>query len=233
MLNYFSCNKSKRINHIKTFINQTLKNLPVYTVAQDCQHLQTTGWPKKVSNLSLNCVEHPSIKLDFFVEFERKSSTGILSVVKVVIYGFTTFPKNYDEMKLTSLKSVFSLYSPKTNDDVHRVCPLPYWTLQNEIPGYGSTALSVGIRYSMGDLVCDVFNYCGNNCNSRLPMIAMSELKLPMLMHSFATSIKYSITRTRLRFFNCCKKTHEMLSSVPHVIIWLYLYVQVQLMHAQ
>lgn len=40
-------------------------------------------------------------------------------------------------------------------------------------------------------------------------MIAIRELKLPMFMHSFATSTKYSMIRTRFFFFKCCntKKT--------------------------
>ena len=36
-------------------------------------------------------------------------------------------------------------------------------------------------------------------------IIAMRELKLPMLKHSLAVSIQYSITRTRCFFLTCCK----------------------------
>ena len=36
-----------------------------------------------------------------------------------------------------------------------------------------------------------------------LPMMAINELKFPILMHSFATSVKYSIIRTRFFFFKC------------------------------
>lgn len=37
-------------------------------------------------------------------------------------------------------------------------------------------------------------------------MIAISELKFPILKHSLAVSIQYSITRTRCFFFTCCKR---------------------------
>lgn len=42
----------------------------------------------------------------------------------------------------------------------------------------------------------------------RPAMIAISELKLPILKHSRAVSIQYSTTRTRCFFFACCD-THK------------------------
>lgn len=39
----------------------------------------------------------------------------------------------------------------------------------------------------------------------RPAMMAINELKLPMLKHSRATSIQYSITLTRCFFFGFCK----------------------------
>lgn len=40
-------------------------------------------------------------------------------------------------------------------------------------------------------------------------MIAIRELKLPMLKHSRAVSIQYSITRTRCFFFGCWKPRND------------------------
>jgi len=42
-------------------------------------------------------------------------------------------------------------------------------------------------------------------------MIAIKELKLPMLKHSRAVSIQYSTTRTRCFFFACWKSREKFL----------------------
>jgi len=44
---------------------------------------QSTGWPNKkqaTSELSLNRIENPPIRIEFYIKFERKRSTRILSV---------------------------------------------------------------------------------------------------------------------------------------------------------
>jgi hypothetical protein len=54
--------------------------------------------------------------------------------------------------------------------------------------------LTVFFNLDMGDML-------------RPAMIAMRELKLPMLKHSRAASIQYSITFTRSFFLTCCWQT--------------------------
>lgn len=43
------------------------------------------------------------------------------------------------------------------------------------------------------------------------PIMAIRELKFPMLMHSLATSMKYSTIFTRFFFFKCCNIWMELL----------------------
>lgn len=59
-------------------------------------------------------------------------------------------------------------------------------------------------------------------------MIAIRELKLPMLKHSRAVSIQYSITRTRCFFFGCWKPRSDnsfsfffSIASLVSIFVWI------------
>ena len=98
-----------------------------------------------------------------------------------------------------------------------KLCSVYPWPLKMRKPPilfhpetfWSSKPVSDGLKRNIFVIYSNLFLTVFFNLDTHVifipAMIAIKELKLPMLMHSFATSTKYSMIRTRFFFFKCCK----------------------------